>query len=216
MKSQVLTTLPVAGIFLFDSTGKLGRRGCLSVDASLFSAYPRFNSGNVPASRCGDYSNSIREALLEGLERNEFLKALTEDHSTIIWAVLKFISAAWQEIVCQIDLDAALNAGDIEFEDDNSLLSVLMDGHMCIEQNLAMLRLFLIIAQPQGYAGLWSKPGTRVSTKIEDIVTDIEDLIKRSEKHLAVFQQRIATLAALRSISESGKAIKQADLIGQV
>ncbi|KAK1753635.1 hypothetical protein QBC47DRAFT_386834 [Echria macrotheca] len=207
---------PAIGIFLFDSM-PFSYQLCDQrprARRSLFSTYPRFMSSTVSAPSPGDHDDSLRGALLAELRRTEFVDALAEDNSTVIWAILKSMSGAWQEVVRSADHHASLKADGVGPGDDNRLLLVLMDGHAAVKDNIVMLRQLLITAKPQGYAGISSKPGTRVSTKIEGVIIDIEDLVKRSENQLAMIQQRIATLAALRSIHESQKAINQAELIG--
>ena len=48
------------------------------------------------------------------------------------------------------------------------------------------------------------------------LIIDYEELVKRTEDQLIGIQHRLSTLAAIRSIAESEKSIKQSEKIGFV
>jgi hypothetical protein len=100
--------------------------------------------------------------------------------------------------------------------DNNSFLWHLMDQHVLRLQNLAMLKHSLKVLQSGGCNMLHAQQGTQAHKAMTGLTIDYEELVKRTEDQVAGIKHRLSTLAAIRSITESEKSIKQSEKIGFV
>ncbi|KLP18058.1 Uncharacterized protein LW94_13519 [Fusarium fujikuroi] len=144
---------------------------------------------------------------------DEFLRALIEDNAALLCAILKSILGSWLQVINFLDL-STVDHQDIDFQDDNWFLWNLMEGYQLRQQNLQMLKRTLRIIRCQGCVSLRTVVGSKAEEAMKDLLIDFEDVTKRAEYLLSTVEKRITTMAALRSIHESEKAIRQSDRIG--
>jgi hypothetical protein len=91
-----------------------------------------------------------------------------------------------------------------------------MDQHELRLQKLAMLKHSLKVLQSGGCSMLHTQQGTQAHKAMTGLTIDYEVLLKRTEDQLVGIEHRFSTLAAIRSITESEKSIKQSEKIGFV
>jgi hypothetical protein len=160
--------------------------------------------------------HSLIVALLSQFQDPKFLQAILEDNSIILWAVLNSILGAWLEIVLFFDMDSKLCRDDETWVDDNWFLWNLMEESAFRQQNLVMLKHSLAILESAGCDNMRSQTDTQAKKAMLSLEIDFRELVTMTENQLTGIQHRITTLAAIRSITESEKSIKQSDRIGCV
>ena len=207
------------GIFLFDSSGKSDPAFCgrpeSAVHRPLVNRLPRFcHETDTSSEPQAEGDHSLRQALLSQLGDREFVDILLEDKSALLWAMVKSALGAWTDGFASARLVSKLDRDDIGFVEDNWLLSKVMSSHKTMQENISMLKEVLCLLQSRGCATLRCGHGTRASGFVDSLTTDYQHLIEDAEKQAGLLTQRINTLAAIRSIHESGKAIEQSDAIG--
>lgn len=139
-----------------------------------------------------------------------------EDNSALLWAVLKATYGPWLYVVQWWDNFSILTRDDDDQVDDNWLLWHLMDQNALRLQNLGMLKHSLKIIQFGGCGTMRRQQGTQAHNAMAGLLIDYKELVERTEGQLVGVQHRLGTLAAIRSITESEKSIKQSEKIGFV
>jgi hypothetical protein len=175
---------------------------------------PRFSVNEYSPLNVVGLDHSLRGSFLQQLKYERFLKAVLEDHSTILCTILKAILGAWLEVVGSLDLDARLESEDVEFQDNNRFLWHLMDRHHLRQQNFRMIKHLVTIVESQGCQTFRTKPGTQAYEAMKSLKVDLTDILSRTQYQSSMIERRVTNLAALRSIHESQKAIEQSDYIG--
>lgn len=186
-----------------------------AVHRPLIDRLPKFSpETNIPSDYRAEGDHCLRQALLSQLKDREFIGILLEDKSTLLWAMVKSALGSWIDVSDLFRELSSTDNHDIELLDDNRLLSDVMHSHKVAHQNISMLKEVLGLLQSRGCSSLRCGHGTRASGFVDSLMADYEHLVQDAEKQAGLLTQRINTLAAIRSIHESGKAIEQADAIG--
>ncbi|KAM7203472.1 hypothetical protein V8F20_004066 [Naviculisporaceae sp. PSN 640] len=211
------------GILLFDSIGEsldLSTRS--SIYRPLFDRIPPFSASSmlpipprpVP-SRGVRFNQSTRAAILSQFTQRRFVEQILQDNGLLFCAVMNCLAGAWLDVISRTEHDIQPSSEDItEFVQDNLFLEALMDLFPEVHENIAMLTESLALLRSRGCHPVRCKNGTVASELIKNLTIDFQDLLRRAEQHKIEIQQRVVTIAAVRSITESSKAIEQSDAIG--
>jgi hypothetical protein len=142
---------------------------------------------------------------------------ILEDHSTILWLLLKITVNSWLRVVACGNIHNSATEIDVHYpSSDNDMLHVLLWEHTEHHKNLTWLEEYYNIIHAGGTASMQCKPSTHAYKMMTELRLDFEDIIEKMQRQMQDIRQRISLLASLRSIKESQKAIKQADTIGYV
>jgi hypothetical protein len=170
-------------------------------------------SASIPTT--GSFGDcSLRSGLLEQLHDVQFLEALSKDRSIVLWAILRRIAVEWQAAIDSHEY--AIQAGaadDFHFTDDNWMIWNTTDATTRCQNDLKMLKESYNVIESGGPTSLRYLPGTPSEEVVGNLKADFADLIDRTEKCITGYRHRIAVMAAVRSIHESEKAIKQSSTI---
>ncbi|PMD42012.1 hypothetical protein L207DRAFT_580691 [Hyaloscypha variabilis F] len=187
-----------------------------SVNRQFSNTLPRFSTNEEIVLLLYGSDHSLRGAFLHQFQDSRFLEAILEDNSALLWAILKANFGAWLYSVGWWDNFSRLTRQDDKFIGDNQFLWHLMDQHVLRLQNLAMLKHSLKVLQYGGCNMLRAQQGTQAHKAMTGLTIDYEELVKRTEDQIVGIQHRLSTLAAIRSITESEKSIKQSEKIGSL
>ncbi|KAI9652641.1 MAG: hypothetical protein M1829_001492 [Trizodia sp. TS-e1964] len=126
----ISTTNQNEGIFLFDSIGSHhpGYKES-SVKRGLFDTLPCFSTNSAIPCCISGSEHSLRKAFLQQFQYDNFINAVLEDNSILLWAVMKSTLGEWLESVDYFDMEASIDSEDVNFTDDNWMLCDLMDKH---------------------------------------------------------------------------------------
>lgn len=214
-------------ILLFDSIGEPkdpSRRG--SVFRPVFDEVLPFSAGGTPRvlthpiypqlyPRRASFNQSTRTAILSQLMQRKFIEEILQDNALLLCAVINCMAGAWLEVIGETEDCIQPSSQDItEFVHDNIFLEVLMDFFAEIHENITMLTKSLALLKSRGCSTLRCKDGSVASRLMMNLTIDFQELLRRAQQHKSQVQQRIVTIAAVRSITESGRAIEQSDAIG--
>jgi hypothetical protein len=201
-------------ILLFDSNGSTDGTYHSLAQLPLFDTFPRFSTTETLPTHMEMGSSLMRICLLKQLVSEGFLGAILEDHSTILCAVLQSMLGAWLEVVHDNAYNTRLQSSDQHHRESSWILWHLMDEHRHRQQGLEMLKKSLTVIRARGCEFFRSKPGTQAEAAMKRLEVDFTDLISQTERQLALIERRLATLASMRSIHESEKAMKQSEYMG--
>ncbi|KAN0102271.1 hypothetical protein V8E51_012781 [Hyaloscypha variabilis] len=205
------------GIFLFDSVSGSHPGSVVSfVNRQFSNTLPRFSTDEEIVLPLYGSDHSLRGAFLHQFQDSRFLEAILEDNSALLWAILKANFGAWRHTVGWWDNFSRLRRDDGAYIDDNRFLWHLMDQNGLRLENLEMLKHSLKVLQFGGCDMLRAQQGTQAHKVMTGLTIDYEELVKRTEGQIVGIQHRLSTLAAIRSITESEKSIKQSEKIGSL
>lgn len=204
-------------ILLFDSIGPTRfHYSQNALTATLFRRPDHYTPNFEPIASTGLWEDySLRSSLLQQLQSTKFLDALAEDSSIILWALLKRVAVDWQEIITSHEFAVQDEGGDdSDFTDDNWMIWRHTESTSRCQDDLKMLKASYAVIECGGPESLRYRSGTHSEEVVGELRVDFADLIERTEKCISGYRHRITLLAAIRSIHESEKAIKQSNTIG--
>jgi hypothetical protein len=160
-----------------------------------------------------DESYSLRNNLLQAIQEDGFTQDFLNDRSILLCCLLKFIRNAWLRVCSQLST-AQLDVPAFSYLDDNWRLQDILSESNAVKRMIDMINKVIIITKARGCGKLQSRPGTGAYDIMEELRTDYQEVREHAEAVHQGALRYMSQLAALRSITESEKAIKQSERVG--
>jgi len=189
-------------------------RDKIPLNRHLFRQLPRFSSYSSNKIQVTALDHSLRRAILVQFKQDEFLRAVLEDETTLLCAALNCIAGEWIELNAALHAQSSISGTNERLWEENTHFWSTVGYISTCQQYLVMVRETLEALKSPFFNKSMDGSKKQATLITEKLGRDYSQILRETESNLASLRQLASTIAAIRSITESEKAIERADSMG--